>query len=51
MTAGPEDGDAVVESNGARVFIEARIAPVLDDKALDVESDGTGDVQFSLSPR
>ncbi len=51
VSAGPQDGDAVVEANGARVFIESRIAPLLDDKALDVEPDSTGDVQFSLSPR
>jgi iron-sulfur cluster assembly protein len=51
VSAGPQEGDAVVESNGARIFIEPKIAPVLDDKALDVESDGAGDVQFSLGPK
>jgi Fe-S cluster assembly iron-binding protein IscA len=51
VSAGPLEGDAVVESNGARVFIEPRIVPILDDKALDVEPDGTGDMQFSLGPK
>lgn len=51
VTAGPQAGDAVVESNGARVFIEPNIAPVLDDKSLDVEADGAGDMQFSLGPQ
>lgn len=51
VSAGPQAGDAVVERNGARIFIEPRIVPILDDKSLDVESDDTGDVQFSLGPK
>ena len=51
VTAAPLDGDAVVESNGARVFIEPRIVPILDDKALDVQPDDSGDMQFSLGPQ
>lgn len=51
VTAAPLDGDAVVEANGARVFIEPRIVPVLENKSLDIEPDDTGDIQFSLGPK
>jgi len=42
----PEAGDRVVEAQGARVFVEAGAAAVLDDKVLDAERDEQGRVQF-----
>jgi Fe-S cluster assembly iron-binding protein IscA len=38
----PAGGDQVVEDQGAQVFVDEQIAPVLDDKLLDatIEADG-----------
>jgi Fe-S cluster assembly iron-binding protein IscA len=44
----PEAGDQVVESDGARVFLEADAAVVLDDKVLDAQVDDQGRIQFFL---
>jgi Fe-S cluster assembly iron-binding protein IscA len=49
LAAEPGDEDLVVEEAGARVFIEQTVAPFLDDKLLDVATDG-GPAQFSLQP-
>jgi Fe-S cluster assembly iron-binding protein IscA len=46
----PEDGDVVVESGGARVFLDADSAERLDDQILDVESHGDH-VHFSFLPQ
>ncbi len=37
---GPEDGDEVVESGGARVSLDATAAEVLGDQVLDVHAHG-----------
>jgi iron-sulfur cluster assembly protein len=42
----PEEGDQVVESNGARVYLEPESAQLLDDKILDARVDDSGGVQF-----
>lgn len=47
----PETSDQVVESESARVFVEAEAAQSLDDKVLDAEVDDTGRVQFRLGPQ
>jgi Fe-S cluster assembly iron-binding protein IscA len=44
----PADGDEVIEEAGARVFVEETVAPLLEDKTLDADSDGE-QVRFSLS--
>ena len=49
LTEGPEAGDQVVETGGARVFVEADAAPDLDDKALDAQLTEQGDLAFSIS--
>ena len=46
----PEDGDVVVESGPARVFLDAQAAEKLDDQILDVESHDDH-VHFSFSPQ
>lgn len=33
----PDDGDAVIEDEGARVFVEDTVSGFLDDKQLDAE--------------
>ena len=35
LVTGSEPGDQVVSEDGAQVFIQDRVAPLLDDKALD----------------
>jgi iron-sulfur cluster assembly protein len=49
LTEGPEVGDQVVEAGGARVFVEADAAEVLDDKALDAQLNEQGDLAFRIS--
>ena len=43
-----EPGDQVVEENGARVFLDAGAAAVLDDKILDAKVEADGSVQFAV---
>ena len=47
----PEEGDAVIEQSGARVFLESGAATALDDKVLDATVDSGGGVQFSIAPQ
>lgn len=44
----PEPGDAVVDSDGAHVFLEDSASAVLDDKVLDAQVDSAGGVQFAI---
>jgi iron-sulfur cluster assembly protein len=45
-----EPGDAVVEQDGAKVFLDQTAAVALGDQVLDASVDETGGVQFSLLP-
>jgi len=52
---GPEEGDQVVERDGARVFLDAAAAEVLADQVLGVHAHGdhfhfTFDDQSGVSP-
>lgn len=47
----PEPADAVVENEGARVFLDTDAAEVLDDRVLDAQVDGQGGVQFAVTNR
>jgi len=49
LTEGPMAGDQVVEEGGARVFVEAAAAVVLEDKALDAQVNEQGNIAFSIS--
>ncbi|MEJ7796614.1 MAG: Fe-S cluster assembly protein HesB [Nocardioides sp.] len=49
--ATPEPGDAVVEQNGATVFLDENATLLLDDKVLDAVVDGEGQVEFALGPQ
>jgi Fe-S cluster assembly iron-binding protein IscA len=49
LVDGPAAGDQVVEEGGARVFVEAAAAEVLDDKALDAQVNEQGDLAFRIS--
>ncbi len=49
LTEGPAAGDQVIEEGGARVFLEAAAAAVLEDKALDAQVNEQGDLAFRIS--
>jgi Fe-S cluster assembly iron-binding protein IscA len=46
--AQPDTSDQVVETSGARVFLDPPAAAYLDDKVLDAEVDAEGKVHFTL---
>jgi iron-sulfur cluster assembly protein len=49
VTPQPLDEDAVVETDGARVFLEQSAAVLLDDKVLDAQLAHDGVVRFAIS--
>ncbi|MEO8906485.1 MAG: Fe-S cluster assembly protein HesB [Microbacteriaceae bacterium] len=49
ITPAPEPSDEVVESAGARVFLQENAALVLSDKVLDAQIDDAGAVRFALA--
>lgn len=49
VAAAPSGADVVAENGTARVFMEAPIAEVLDDKVLDARLADDGGVQFLLA--
>jgi len=51
LAEAPVEGDQVIETNGARVYLADDTAMVLADKALDAEVDAEGAVAFSVSPQ
>ncbi|SBS73551.1 Fe-S cluster assembly protein HesB [uncultured Microbacterium sp.] len=51
ITGQPETTDTVVDDAGARVFLDAAAAAVLDDKVLDAAPDENGAVRFELLPQ
>jgi iron-sulfur cluster assembly protein len=48
LTQGPAAGDEVVESGGARIFVEPGAAAVLEDKALDAQMNEQGSIAFRI---
>lgn len=49
LAAEPMAGDAIVDTAGARVFLDEQATVLLDDKSLDASVDGDGRVQFALA--
>jgi Fe-S cluster assembly iron-binding protein IscA len=47
--AAPQPGDSVIETDGARVFLEPDAADLLDEKVLDAGTDNDGHLQFLLA--
>lgn len=45
----PEEGDQIIEQEGARVFLEPGAAAALGDKVLDAQVDDAGRVQFLVA--
>ena len=49
LVAQPFEGDQIVDSAGARLFLDRQAAELLDDKELDVTVGPNGDVQFAVA--
>ena len=49
ITEIPQPTDAVIENDGARVFLAETAVPVLDDKVLDARVDDEGAVEFAIA--
>ncbi len=49
LAENPVLGDQVIETAGARVFLEPGAALALDDKSLDAQVDDEGTVAFTLA--
>src|SRR3954451_12336110 len=47
LATGPDDSDEVVEEDGAAVFLDSNVAPLLEDKLLDAKIEGES-VSFAL---
>ena len=47
LATSPQPGDAIVEQEGANVFVEQLVAPLLDDKTLDADVEADK-VAFSI---
>lgn len=50
LAAIPAEDDQVLDSAGARLFLEPQAAQLLDDKTLDVGPTADGQVQFAVLP-
>ncbi|SMH40304.1 Fe-S cluster assembly iron-binding protein IscA [Rathayibacter oskolensis] len=51
VVAAPEITDAVVEQDGARVFLDVAASVALGDKVLDAQVDEGGSVSFGVAPQ
>ncbi|MFX0594312.1 HesB/IscA family protein [Melissospora conviva] len=51
LASQPMEGDQVVNTDGARVFLDPAAAELLDDTAMDAAVDDDGTVQFGFSEK
>ena len=49
LAAAPAEDDAVVDADGARVFLDPAANAMLEDKTLDAVTDSAGQVQFAVT--
>jgi Fe-S cluster assembly iron-binding protein IscA len=49
VAAGPQEGDAVVEVSGAKLFLDDAATTVLDGRILHASQDTQGRLQFSIT--
>lgn len=49
LAPAPADGDTVVETDGARVFVDPAASVALDDRILDARVEEDGSVGFALA--
>jgi len=47
----PAPTEVVVEQAGARIFMDAPVAQVLDEMTLDAQVDPAGNIRFALAPQ
>lgn len=50
VTASPEPTDQIIDEQGSQVFLDLQVAPLLEDKTLDVEVSDDREVAFKLVP-
>jgi len=48
LAATPAEDDTVLDSDGARLFLDASASALLDDKKLDAVKDPSGEIQFAI---
>jgi Fe-S cluster assembly iron-binding protein IscA len=49
LAATPAEDDTVLDTDGARVFLDSSATTMLDDKTLDAVKDPSGDIQFAIA--
>lgn len=49
IAAGPQEGDAVMEVSGAKLFLDDAATTVLDGRVLHASQDADGRLQFSIT--
>lgn len=49
LVGGPADTDKVAEEQGAQVFVDPQVAPLLEDKVLDAGMTEGGEIRFTLA--
>jgi Fe-S cluster assembly iron-binding protein IscA len=49
VTPQPWSGDQVIDTDGARLFLDPEAATMLEDKALDATTNGDGRVEFTVA--
>lgn len=49
LAATPAEDDTVLDTDGARVFLDTSATTMLDDKMLDAVKDPSGDIQFAIA--
>jgi iron-sulfur cluster assembly protein len=50
VTASPEPTDQIIEEQGSQVFLDLQVAPLLEDRTLDVDVSDDREVAFKLLP-
>ena len=49
LAATPAEDDTVLNTDGARLFLDASATTLLDDKTLDAVADPSGQIQFAVA--
>jgi len=49
LAATPAEDDTVLDTDGARLFLDSTAATLLDDKTLDAVAGPTGQTQFAIA--
>ena len=49
LAATPAEDDTVLDTAGARLFLDSSATTMLDDKTLDAVKDPSGEIQFAIA--